>query len=146
MSSSVPTALRQLVAQRARRLCEYCLIHEDDTFFGCEVEHIISQKHAGTTTEQNLAYACAICNRHKGSDIASLTLAGGQLCRLFNPRTDRWAEHFALEGATIKSLTEVGDVTSRLLQFNHADQVLEREALAVVGRFPTPEAQTKMSD
>ena len=63
MSSSVPTALRQLVAQRARRLCEYCLIHEDDTFFGCEVEHIISQKHAGTTTEQNLAYSCAICTR-----------------------------------------------------------------------------------
>ena len=28
-------------------LCEYCLIHEDDTVFGCEVDHIISTKHGG---------------------------------------------------------------------------------------------------
>jgi hypothetical protein len=55
MSNPVTPALRQLVARRARHLCEYCLIHEDDTFFGCEVEHIISQKHGGPTIESNLA-------------------------------------------------------------------------------------------
>ncbi len=43
-------------------LCEYCLIHEDDTFFGCEVDHIISQKHGGPTEPENLAYACLPCN------------------------------------------------------------------------------------
>ncbi len=32
----VTTALRQLVRTRAKRVCEYCLIHEDDTYFGCQ--------------------------------------------------------------------------------------------------------------
>jgi hypothetical protein len=35
----VPADLRRLVAKRATSLCEYCLVHEDDTFFGCEVDY-----------------------------------------------------------------------------------------------------------
>jgi coproporphyrinogen III oxidase-like Fe-S oxidoreductase len=42
MSSYISEHLRQVVALRADHLCEYCLIHEQDTFFGCEVDHIIS--------------------------------------------------------------------------------------------------------
>ena len=42
MSSYINAALRRLVATRAEYLCEYCLIHEEDAFFGCEVDHIIS--------------------------------------------------------------------------------------------------------
>ncbi len=49
---------RQLVAQRAEFRCEYCLIHEEDTFFGCEIDHIISKKHGGSNELENLAYAC----------------------------------------------------------------------------------------
>lgn len=145
MSSPVTAAIRRFVADRAGRPCEYCLIHEDDTFFGCEVEHIISRKHGGTTTEDILACACVICNRRKGSDIASLTLATGSLCRLYSPRTDRWSEHFELNGATIRPLTDIGDVTARTLQFNDADRLLEREALREVGRFPTAEARSRMT-
>ena len=65
----ISVALRRTVAKRANRLCEYCLIHEDDTYFGCQVDHIISEKHDGPTDESNLAYACLYCNRNKGSDI-----------------------------------------------------------------------------
>lgn len=36
MSSYVRVALRRVVAARADFLCEYCLIHEADTVFGCE--------------------------------------------------------------------------------------------------------------
>jgi|SRR5687768_10566006 len=145
MSGHVPQHLRHLVSKRAQGLCEYCLIHEDDTFFGCEVEHVISQKHGGSTVEHNLALACATCNRHKGSDIGSLTLATGEFCRLFNARVDRWWDHFALEGATIRPLTDIGDVTVRLLQVNHVDRILEREALVAVGRFPSDAARSMMS-
>ncbi len=35
MTSYVSLDLCRLVAARAYRLCEYCLIHEDDTYFGC---------------------------------------------------------------------------------------------------------------
>lgn len=94
MSSYISDDLRKQVAKRAEYLCEYCLIHEDDTHFGCQVDHIISVKHGGPTTAENLAYACAFCNRHKGSDIGSIVWETGELTRFFNPRTDRWADHF----------------------------------------------------
>jgi 5-methylcytosine-specific restriction endonuclease McrA len=64
--------LRHQVAARASNLCEYCLIHENDTAFGCAVDHIISLKHGGTSEADNLAYACVFCNRFKGSDIGSI--------------------------------------------------------------------------
>ena len=32
--------LRQFVAERAEYLCEYCLVHEDDTYLGCQIEQI----------------------------------------------------------------------------------------------------------
>jgi 5-methylcytosine-specific restriction endonuclease McrA len=58
-------------------------------FFGCEVDHIISVKHEGATTAENLAYACAFCNRNKGSDIGSVDPHSGNFVRFFNPRMDR---------------------------------------------------------
>ena len=72
MVSYISESLRRLVTTRACGICEYCLIHEDDTFFGCEIDHIISLKHGGETVESNLAYACLACNRHKGTDIGSV--------------------------------------------------------------------------
>jgi 5-methylcytosine-specific restriction endonuclease McrA len=72
MGSDVAEPLRLRVAERAYRVCEYCLVHEDDLYHGCEVDHIISQKHGGRTAEENLAFACFHCNRHKGSDLGSI--------------------------------------------------------------------------
>lgn len=94
MSGPIGAGLRRLVVSRAARCCEYCLTPEDDTFFGCEVDHIISLKHGGETAEDNLAYACLSCNRNKGSDISSRIPETGQLVRCFNPRLDRWSDHF----------------------------------------------------
>ena len=139
MSSYVPVALRRLVATRASGLCEYCLVHEDDTFYDGQIEHVISEKHGGTTTPENLALACVFCNLHKGTDIATL-LPDGRLCRLFNPRTDRWTDHFAIAGAEIMPLTDIGRATSALLHFNIPDRVDERLQLARIGRYPAPEA------
>ncbi len=131
----ISAVLRRLVAQRANRRCEYCLIHEDDTFFGCHIDHIVSEKHGGATVAENLAYACAFCNLHKGSDLGSLT-AEGELCRFFNPRADVWTEHFALEEAIIQPLTAIGEVTARIFQFNHLDRLLERETLIEARLYP----------
>lgn len=124
----IGATLRRLVAARADGRCEYCHIHEDDTFLGCQIDHVISEKHGGSTSTENLAYACTFCNRNKGSDIASLA-ADGTLTRLFNPRTDDWSAHFAVVNFTIQGLTPVGEVTARLLGFNTPERLLEREAL-----------------
>ena len=142
MSSYVPPALRRLVAARANGLCEYCLIHEEDTFLGCQIEHIISEKHGGLTNEDNLAYACVFCNRFKGTDLGSIHPQTRQLVRFFNPRTDRWSEHFRLDGVDIVPLTATGEVTVAILEMNHIDRLLEREQLRLVGRFPSPQANS----
>jgi len=75
MSSYVSTELRRQVVGRAAGLCEYCMIHESDTYLGCQVDHIVSEKHGGPTISENLAYACVFCNRAKGSDVGSVTAA-----------------------------------------------------------------------
>ena len=127
--------------ERAQGLCEYCLIHEEDTFFGCQVDHIISEKHGGLTDARNLAWACAFCNRFKGTDLGSIASETGQLTPFFNPRADRWSEHFRLEGARIVPRTAVGEVTVRLLGFNAVDRIEERSALSHVGRYPSTAAR-----
>lgn len=128
--------LRQQVAEQAKFQCEYCLIHEEDTYLVCQVDHIISEKHGGPTTLDNLAYACVYCNRFKGSDVGSVLWPSGELVRFYNPRTDHWADHFQIEGVTIIPLTNIGEVTIRVFKFNHIDRLLERQELIARGRYP----------
>jgi hypothetical protein len=144
-SGYIPEALRRSVISRAQGLCEYCLIHEEDTFFGCEIDHIISEKHGGPTEGANLAYACFVCNHRKGSDIASILWPQSSLVRFYNPRTDRWSEHFRLRGARIEPLTQVGEVTARIFGFNDAERILEREALMRARRYPSRAALARMT-
>jgi len=134
MARWISAELRQTIADRANHLCEYCLIAETDTFYGCEVDHIISLKHGGSTEADNLAYACALCNRAKGSDVGSIATSG-EFTRFFNPRTDRWSEHFRLEGATIRPLTPIGEVTARIFGFNESARLHEREEMIRFGTY-----------
>ncbi|OLE65293.1 MAG: HNH endonuclease [Cyanobacteria bacterium 13_1_40CM_2_61_4] len=145
MSSYINAALRRLVSTRAEYLCEYCLLHEEDVFFGCEVDHIISEKHGGQTEADNLAYACAFCNRSKGSDIGSIVQRTGVFVRFFNPRTDLWAEHFTLDGVAIMTLSDIGEVTARILDFNNSDRLFERQTLQAIGRYPSAAALLPMA-
>ena len=140
MSSYISTELRRFVAERAAGLCEYCLIHESDTFLGCQVDHIISEKHGGATRADNLAYACTFCNRAKGTDIGSMASGSGNFVRFFNPRSDRWADHFELFGAELRAFTDIGQATVRILAFNTLDRLQERQALVLVGRYPSLQA------
>lgn len=128
--------------RRAAGFCEYCLIHEEDTFFGCELDHVVSRKHHGPSDAANLALACLICNRRKGSDVGSLDQRTGRYVRLYHPRRDRWLAHFFLrDGASeIRPRTDVGVVTERLLDLDSAARRSERRALAALGRYPPPRA------
>ncbi len=136
----VPADLRCLVAEPAVHLCEYCLIAEDDTILGCQVDHVISEKHDGPTNAGNLAYACSFCNRAKGSDVGSIDWETGQFVRFFNPRIDRWVDHFRLSGVRIDGLTPIGAATARIFAFNVRDRLLERQALQATNRYPSEEA------
>lgn len=146
MASDVSDAMRSQVADRAYHVCEYCLIHKDDTFWGCEVDHIIARKHGGPSELKNLALACAVCNNAKGSDIASLAGSRRELTRLYHPRNDRWADAFQLHEIRIDSVNRVGEATVRLLKFNEKERLIERQTLALAGRYPTIEALARMKE
>lgn len=140
MSSRISPETRRIVASRSNFVCEYCLIAEEDAYFRFQVEHIISRKHGSSSELENLALACVFCNRYKGSDIASLIPETSELIRFYNPRTMRWSEHFRFNGVVIEPLTDIGEVTVRILQMNHDDQILERQVLSRRGRSPSEAA------
>ena len=134
----IPDSLRRRVVQRAHSRCEYCRIPEAITLLGCEVDHIVSEKHGGATVENNLALACFACNRNKGSDLGSyLTPDSEVLTRFFHPRRDRWEDHFQVyPDGRIDGRTPEGMVTMRLFDFNAAWRIQERYALLTRGLFP----------
>lgn len=123
----VPTAVRDLVYARAKGCCEYCLISEEVSFAMHQIDHVIAEKHGGLTIEENLALSCVLCNKHKGSDIASIDETG-EVVPLFNPRRDDWSEHFSVDDGYFIGLTPRGKVTIRLLQINSLARVDERRA------------------
>jgi hypothetical protein len=134
VAHEVDEASRRLVIERAGRRCEYCLIHQDSAGFPHQIDHIISRKHGGSSDLGNLAYACVLCNRYKGTDIASVDIAGRPL-RFFDPRRDIWDEHFRVNGPVIEPLTLAGEVTARVLRLNAAERVIERQLLQARGRY-----------
>lgn len=133
---TIPAALRRLVIARADGRCEYCLIRSGATLFAHEVDHIIARKHGGATTADNLALACYYCNRYKGTDVGSFDPETGKFILLFNPRTQTWDDHFALDREYIVPITPEGRVTVALLQLNHPDHLQERQILIEVRLYP----------
>ena len=87
--------LKAEVRQRAGARCEYCWFPEAFAELRFQVDHIIPQQHGGPTTSANLAWSCLRCNKHKGPNLSGIDSVTGHMVRLFHPRRDRWAEHFA---------------------------------------------------
>lgn len=114
MSRNIPLKLRLQVAERAGYCCEYCRCSELDSVIGFEVDHIVSRKHGGLTVLENLAYACIICNRNKGSDLATQFYPSKELIPLFNPRQDVWQDHFEYDDGLIIEKTDVGKATIKI--------------------------------
>src|SRR5258707_10412307 len=120
---------RHALRRRASERCEYCHMPERFATLRFQQDHVRSRKHSGSTSLRNLVWSCADCNAHKGSDLSSIDEQTGKLQRLFNPRTDRWAEHFVWKGAELVGKTAVGRVTITLLQINREDRVAVRQDL-----------------
>lgn len=139
MSRYISPQLRQLVKERAKNICEYCLAFEGHSFIKFQIEHIISLKHGGSSTENNLALSCFICNNNKGPDIGTI-LQENDFIRFYHPRRDKWKDHFKLERGLILPKTDIGKGTIKILGFNEEERIEEREALIKAGYFPHPNA------
>jgi HNH endonuclease len=130
MASEVTSALRRLVNERAKGACEYCRLHQNFSIYTHEVDHVIATKHGGQMSLENLALAWLSCNRHKGSDLTSFDPETGEITRLFDPRSQIWADHFVMEQGRIRGMSAVGRTTAELLQFNTPIAVLSRQLSA----------------
>ena len=127
--------LARRVRRRARYRCEYCRLPQSDARFRHQIDHIIAEQHLGGDEPSNLALACIHCNLHKGPNLSGLDPATRELTRLYDPRKDRWREHFAWQGAVLVGLTAVGRTTIQVLAINDRDMVEARETLIAEGRF-----------
>jgi hypothetical protein len=130
-------SLRQIVWDRAGGCCEYCQVPQLLTILPHALDHIVSQQHGGATIESNLCLACALCNAHKGPNVAGMDPLTQRLVRLFHPRTDRWADHFHWRSAILEGQIDIGRTTVHVLAINDADRVLTRQ-LAIKARLFAP--------
>jgi len=124
----VPHRLYAAVARRARHRCEYC--HAPESVFNqeFEVEHVVPRARGGADVLANLALACRSCNLRKGAHERAADPATGALVPLFDPRRDRWGEHFQLrlDNFRIEGLTPMGRATVRQLGMNRAPALRAR--------------------
>ncbi len=118
---------------RAAGRCEYCHFPKAVSRLPFHCDHIIAEKHGGSTEDANLAWACFRCNMHKGPNIAGLDPVSGIVTRLFHPREDAWEEHFEWTTAWLRGKTAIGRATIAVLEINDANVVTVRESLLAEG-------------
>lgn len=137
--------LRRLVIERTHCLWKYCLIPDAYRSLSHQVDHIVGVKHGGSSVADNLCYSCIFCNLQKGSDLGSINWQTEELVRFFNPRRDKWSDHFCLDGGVIQPLTNIGEVTARIFEFNNEQRIAERQALIEIGTYPPPSAVERIN-
>lgn len=136
MTRKLPQFLRLQVGQRSDFRCEYCLVHEDDSFLPFQVDHIVATKHGGGDEFENLAYACPHCNQFKGTDLVTFLKTYQDLVSIFHPRLHIWTDHFRVERGEIIPLTRIGEATAKLLNLNTPERIMLRQILAESGSYP----------
>jgi len=90
----VPADVARQVRQAARGRCGYCLSPQMLVMARLEIEHIVPLAQGGTNSESNLWLSCPLCNRIKADRIRARDPESGAEVARFNPRTERWSEHF----------------------------------------------------
>jgi HNH endonuclease len=134
----VPRRLRERVAKAAGYRCGYWRTPESIVGFRLSIEHIIPEAKGGKTVEDNLWIACHACNEFKAARTQGRDPATGKRVRLWNPRRQKWVEHFAWskDGTEIAGLTPCGRATIATLQLNRPELVAARSLWVQVGWWP----------
>ena len=136
---TISRELRQQVILEADARCEYCKTSSRVTGTPLVMEHILPKSLGGTDDRSNLAAACYRCNEFKGTKIHSRDPESGQLVALFNPRHQRWSDHFAWYngGTHVIGKTASGRATVIALRLNN-DQLVEARAIWIEFRWHPP--------
>jgi 5-methylcytosine-specific restriction endonuclease McrA len=92
--SHVPRRLRERVAMTAAYRCGYCRTPESISGFRLSIEHINPEAKGGKSVEENLWLACHACNEFKAARTHGRDTVTGKRVRLWNPRRQKWLDHF----------------------------------------------------
>jgi len=120
MSNRPSAGTRRLVAERADFRCEYCKTPAALSAAPYSGEHITPRSQGGSHEAENLAFCCLGCNGHKAAKTKAVDPATRQTVSLFNPRLERWSDHFvwADGGITIQGRTPTGRATVAAMLLN----------------------------
>lgn len=134
----IPRTLRRAVRERARNRCEYCRhpAHFSSAPYACE--HVIPRVLGAGNTLAELAWACPACNGHKSDKTHAYDPKTKRLVSLFNPRRQKWSEHFAwsADWRLVIGRTATGRATVEALQLNREELRNLRGALIPLGAHP----------
>ncbi|MEM9888944.1 MAG: HNH endonuclease [Bacteroidota bacterium] len=136
MSRYISKEIRVKVSEKANFRCEYCKVHEEDSFLPFQIEHIVSLKHGGGSELENLALACPHCNQNKGTDLTTFLESYQDIVPLYHPRLQVWFDRFQVEEGEIIAQTRIAAATIKLLKLNEAERLIQRRLLMKIGRWP----------
>lgn len=132
---TISASVRRFVHDRAKGRCEYCQKPSEFVYVSYHVDHIISIRHDGSDELDNLAWSCATCNISKGTSIATYDHETKLLVPFYNPRTQKWDDHFELVNFLIVGKTPIGRATVDFFYMNTPEQVIIRQFLIISGNW-----------
>lgn len=134
---TITAAQRKAIFEAANACCEYCRVAQDDRLSTFQIDPIIPIKHGGTDNPDNRSLACLKCNGHKGPNVAALDPVTGDATKLYNPRKQKWEEHFEIQNdATLIGLTPEGRATVLVLNINEKSRVKHRLMAMMLQEYP----------
>ena len=91
-------------------------------FAAFHCDHFRPKADGGETSAANLVWACPNCNQDKRESIIAIDPRTQLYGPLFNPRTDKWDQHFKWSGdkLSLRGKTAKGRATIRLLRMNRS--------------------------
>ncbi|RUT01606.1 hypothetical protein DSM106972_067030 [Dulcicalothrix desertica PCC 7102] len=131
--------------------CEYCRYPEFLSTSPLTIDHIKPQSLGGSDDADNLALACRRCNERHYNFIIGTDPETQQEVPLFNPRGQKWSDHFIWsEDATkIIGVTSIGRATCNRLDLNderRADKFIQKSRhFWVKGGFHPPDEDPRLS-
>jgi HNH endonuclease len=130
--------LRKAVCERAADCCEYCQMQANLSHDPFSAEHILPISKGGLDALNNLAWACLGCNLYKATTTYVFDLLTGDLVPLYNPRTEKWSDHFEWSEnfSIIVGTTPIGRATITCLKLNRIGLINLRKILVAVGKHP----------
>ena len=136
--SNISKLLRQLVVERASNRCEYCGLSQLGQEATFHLDHVIPVKAGGETTANNLALACVSCSLRKAARQKVLDPETNETVLIFNPRQQRWLEHFYWDSVYVVGITATGRGTLESLNMNRTVILAIRSEEELLGRHPPP--------